>query len=489
MEEILLTPYAPNLVESTRSIGYSFETALADVIDNSISNNASKVDVKYQSDKNPYIAIIDNGNGMSKETLEQAMRYGSTNSLEERNKEDLGRFGLGLKMASLSQCRKLTVITKYKDEYAGACWDLDYIYETKKWTLITYSNNEVKNNPYFHMIDGFESGTIVLWEKLDKITESSIHFEKEFDHKIDFASKHLGLVFHRYLESKKSNNYFELYFNNRQIDPIDPFMLDNSFTQPLEKEAIFIEKNKVEIKPYIIPYMSKLTSKEKFIQNQYGDLNLNQGLYIYRNKRLIVWGKWFYLLRDNELNKLARIRIDLPNNIDDHWKIDVRKSSAQIPSVAKQQLKQIIMRAVGKSERVYKYRGRKQKQDNFHHIWNKVVNRDKIQYLINKDIPIYQALESSLDDKQHKLLQSFIKSLEDAFPYASVYYDLAKNEEYQEKSLDNEEVYNLALSTINANNYSLEKKVNILNTLKKTDIFQKYPDVLKTIEEEILYEQ
>ena len=280
MEEILLTPYAPNLVESTRSIGYSFETALADVIDNSISNNASKVDVKYQSVKNPYIAIIDNGNGMSKETLEQAMRYGSTNSLEERNKEDLGRFGLGLKMASLSQCRKLTVITKNKDEYAGACWDLDYIYETKKWTLITYSNNEVKNNPYFHMIDEYESGTIVLWEKLDKITESSIHFEKEFDHKIDFASKHLGLVFHRYLASKKSNNYFELYFNNRLIEPIDPFMLDNSFTQPLEKEAIFIEKNKVEIKPYIIPYMSKLTSKEKFIQNQYGDLNLNQGLYI-----------------------------------------------------------------------------------------------------------------------------------------------------------------------------------------------------------------
>ncbi len=202
-----------------------------------------------------------------------------------------------------------------------------------------------------------------------------------------------------------------------------------------------------------------------------------------------MWGKWFYLLRDNELNKLARIRIDLPNNIDDHWKIDVRKSSAQIPSVAKQQLKQIIMRAVGKSERVYKYRGRKQNQDNFHHIWNKVVNRDKIQYMINKDIPIYQALESSLDDKQHKLLQSFIKSLEDAFPYASVYYDLAKNEEYQEKSLDNEEAYNLALSTINANNYSLEKKVNILNTLKNTDIFQKYQEVLKTIEEEILYEQ
>ncbi|WP_239740899.1 ATP-binding protein [Mammaliicoccus sp. M-M45] len=138
MGEIELTPYAPNLVESTRSIGYSFETALADIIDNSISNNATKVDVKYRSNESPYIAIIDNGRGMSKNSLEQAMRYGSSNSLNERNEEDLGRFGLGLKMASLSQCRKLTVLSKQNNEYAGACWDLDYIYATKKWTLITY---------------------------------------------------------------------------------------------------------------------------------------------------------------------------------------------------------------------------------------------------------------------------------------------------------------------------------------------------------------
>lgn len=489
MGEIVLTPYAPNLVESTRSIGYSFETALADIIDNSISNNATKVDVKYRANESPYIAIIDNGRGMSKNSLEQAMRYGSSNSLNERNEEDLGRFGLGLKMASLSQCRKLTVLSKQNNEYAGACWDLDYIYATKKWTLITYSHDEIKNNSYFYNLDKYENGTIVLWENLDKISESNIHFEKEFDHKLDFASKHLGLVFHRYLERKKSSKIFELYFNNRIIEAIDPFMISNSFTQPLEKEAIFIEKNKVEIKPYIIPYMSKLTAQEKFTQNQYSDLNLNQGLYIYRNKRLIVWGKWFYLLRENELNKLARIRVDLPNNIDNHWKIDVRKSSAQIPSAAKQQLKQIIVRAVGKSEKVYKYRGRKQNQDSYHHIWNKVENRDKIQYLINKDIPIYQALENSLDDNQYKLLQGFIKSIEDAFPYASVYYDLAKNEEFQEKSLNNEEVYNLAKSTVYADKYSYEKKMRILNTLKITDIFQKYPEIIKKIEEEIIDEK
>ncbi|MBF0841004.1 ATP-binding protein [Staphylococcus lentus] len=484
MEDILLTPYAPNLVESTRSIGYSFETAIADIIDNSISNKADRVDVKFQIENRPFVAIIDNGIGMSKEELEHAMRYGSSNSLETRNKDDLGRFGLGMKMASLSQCRKLTVLTKQKDVYSGTCWDLDYIYSTKSWSLISYNEEEIKQSYFYKELDKYESGTIVIWENLDKISESELDFENELNQKIDMASKHLGLVFHRFLDKKSNNIYFELFFNNRKIDYIDPFMLNNNATQPLEEEVIFIEKNSIKIKPYIIPYMSKLSAREKQVQNQYRDLNLNQGLYIYRNKRLIVWGKWFYLLRESELNRLARIRVDLPNYIDDYWKIDVRKSSAQIPSFIKPQLKQIIERAVGKSERVYKYRGRNLKKDNFQHIWNKIVNRDKIQYLINKDIPLYKALENSLDDNQLKLLNGFVNSIEDAFPYASVYYDLARDEQYEENTLEYNEVYEMAKNTLN----STDDKEGILKVFKQIDMFQKYPEVIKMLEEEIKFE-
>lgn len=486
MREIKLTPFAPNLVESTRSIGYSFETAMADIIDNSISNLASRVDVLFDdNEENPYIAIIDDGTGMSAKTLQQAMRYGSTSTLEERAENDLGRFGLGLKMASMSQCRKLTVISKQRNKINAVCWDLDHIHKTSEWSLIVYSDEQIKQLKHYDTLENYKSGTIVLWEKLDRISESEIHFSKEFNQKLDFADRHLGLVFHRYLENKLSNNYFELYFNNRLVEPIDPFITSNKATQPLEEETIFINKVPIQIKPFIIPYTSKLSAEERSVQNSYNDLNLKQGLYIYRNKRLIVWGKWFHLLRDSELNRLARVRIDLPNSIDDVWTIDVKKSNATIPSSIKDALKNIIIRAVGRSEKVYRYRGRKANQTSYEHIWNRISNRDNIQYVINRDIPMFKALENSLNDEQSRLFESFINSVEDGFPYTGVYYDLAKDRNIEENTLSLEEAYDMAKNVIDSFGDNVEAKRQQLEVFQKIDIFQKYPSVLTMIEEEL----
>ena len=127
MQETVLLPFAPILVESTRSIGYTFEAALADIIDNSIGKNATEIRVMYSSIAPQFVAIIDNACGMSSAEPETAMRYGSRSSLETRDKDDLGRFGLGLKTASMSQCRKLTVISKKDGEINAACWDLDVV--------------------------------------------------------------------------------------------------------------------------------------------------------------------------------------------------------------------------------------------------------------------------------------------------------------------------------------------------------------------------
>lgn len=484
MKDIVLTPYAPNLVESTRSIGYSFETALADIIDNSISNFANRVDVKFSRTGDPYIAVVDDGIGMTSSELEKAMQYGSSNSLDVRDENDLGRFGLGLKMASMSQCRRLTVITKQRNKISAACWDLDHINNTQNWSLIIFSDDEIKKMRFFDLLNEYNSGTVVLWEKLDRISESPIEFDREFDEKLNFADKHMSLVFHRFLENKLSNSYFELYFNNRLLIPIDPYMLSNPATQPLEEETLFIEKVPVKIKPYITPFASKMTTREKQVLNEYKDLNLKQGLYIYRNKRLIIWGKWFRLLSDSELKRLSKVRIDLPNNIDTFWTIDVKKSSAQIPSVIKDKMKQIVVRAVGKSERVYRYRGRKLTRDSFEHIWNKVSNRDKIQYLINRDTPMFEALSESLDDDQFKLLDNFLKSLEDSFPYAAVYYDLAKDEQFEDRIMEIEQVYELGKNTINKLSTSIDEQLIQLKNLKSIDIFQKYPEAIKLLEEE-----
>lgn len=136
MQETVLLPFAPILVESTRSIGYTFEAALADIIDNSLGKHATEIKVYYSAVSPQYVAILDNACGMDLTELQAAMRYGSRSSLDVRDKEDLGRFGLGLKTASMSQCRRLTVISKKSGKLNAACWDLDVIIKNGEWVYV-----------------------------------------------------------------------------------------------------------------------------------------------------------------------------------------------------------------------------------------------------------------------------------------------------------------------------------------------------------------
>lgn len=139
MKAIDLPPFAPILIESTRAIGYSLEAAIADIIDNSIAADASNVHVRFFPVDEPYLAIIDDGCGMDDEEITQAMQYGSANPLEERSRKDLGRFGLGLKTASLSQCRQLTVVSKKGSHYVGRRWDIDFVNSTGKSDAFSFS--------------------------------------------------------------------------------------------------------------------------------------------------------------------------------------------------------------------------------------------------------------------------------------------------------------------------------------------------------------
>ena len=147
MKEVNLPPFAPTLMESTRAIGYSIETAIADVIDNSVAAGADRIDIDFFPIGESYISILDNGCGMSEDELVQAMQYGSRNPLEQRNDSDLGRYGLGMKTASLSQCRVLTVISKQKNIVSGAQWNLNHVSSTQQWTLIVLDQDEIREFP------------------------------------------------------------------------------------------------------------------------------------------------------------------------------------------------------------------------------------------------------------------------------------------------------------------------------------------------------
>ena len=489
MENFTLIPNAPILIESTRSIGYTFEAALADIIDNSIAKNAKRIDINFDSYGSPFVYILDDGDGMTFEELKNAMRYGSKSSLDERDKDDLGRFGLGMKTASLSQCRKFTVFTKKEGQISGATWDLDYVIANNEWSLIVYDLDECKNSEFGKILNNKDSGTIVIWENFDRLEESTDYFQKTFDQKLEDARRHVSLVFHRFISDENIKNRIHIYFNYNEVKPIDPFLTDNPATQPLSEQTITINGEIIKVKPYILPYQSKLSSKDKKILGDLEDLRKTQGFYVYRNKRLIIWGTWFKLIKSHELNKLARVRVDIPNSLDSIWNIDIKKSSASLPDSIKRNLANIVKNTVGKSEDVYKYRGRKIKSDNFTHVWNVIDDRGKYKYIINKELPIFNELVNHLDVEGENCLNSLIEMIENSFPFEDIYYRMGKNQLETKPSIEDEKVYEIGYELIkSAKNQNKDISSYINNTMKYMDIFVDYPDIVEKLKEEFLNE-
>jgi hypothetical protein len=365
MKTINLPPNASVLMESTRSIGYSLESAVADIIDNSISANAKKIFIGYFPIGEPHIYILDDGDGMDSDQLNNAMQYGSKSPYEKRNEYDLGRYGLGLKTASLSQCRELTVISKQESKVFGRRWDLDYIKESNQWSLIDLQSEEMIDLPGFNELEKLKSGTLVIWRKLDKIIIGDSTFESKFSAKLDFVNEHLSLVFHRFLDNDSSVKNIEIYSNNAKILPQDPFLMKKS-TLIMDAEIIRIENENVIVKPYLLPHLSKMTNAELEKVGGKDGLRSNQGFYVYRNKRLLVWGTWFRMLPKHDISKLARIMIDIPNTLDHLWTLDIKKSTAIPPEDIRKNLVGIITKMAESSKRTFLTRGKKKQKKLLH---------------------------------------------------------------------------------------------------------------------------
>ena len=197
-------PSPKSTINAYRSFGYNLSTAVADIIDNSVSAGADKIFLEYEwKGKDTYLSILDNGVGMNKDELVLAMTPGSKDPAEERSANDLGRFGMGLKTASFSQCRKLTVISK-KTGYSviKRCWNLDFINSINSWILLDFVSNE----KFIQKVDAQKSGTLVLWESLDRlvgdVSEENDHVEKALRREMITVRNHLALVFHRFIEKK-----------------------------------------------------------------------------------------------------------------------------------------------------------------------------------------------------------------------------------------------------------------------------------------------
>ncbi|MDU2286197.1 MAG: ATP-binding protein [Enterococcus faecalis] len=475
-----LVPDASNLVESQRSVGYTFETAIADIVDNSVSANATRIDINFNNQQK-YVSILDNGYGMSKIELLQAMKYGSRSIYDLRTQDDLGRFGLGLKMASFSQCRKLTVVSIKDGEYSGAVWDLDVVKKKNAWIVQILNDEEIRNTHRFSELGILSSGTLVIWEKFDKL-EQYADFKFNFDESLEKTENHLSLVFHRFLQE----NQIDIFFNQRAIDFVDPFFISNKATQPKSSDVIFENSRnaRIDIKPYIVPYQKRLSQKERHVLKKFEHCKLGPGLYIYRNRRLIAWGKWFRLVRPNELANLARIQIDIPNTIDDLWEIDVKKSQLNIPTSLRTQLRNVITKSIGESERVYKYRGTKRNKDNLQYVFDRVEKDNKVAYYLNMENPLIKQLQENLSDSDIIIFKALLKQIEEHLPLDSIQYDLASNKGFEENEDTDDEIYEEIMLLLSNQTTEKSKKL-LLNSLKYSEVYSKKIALLARIEREL----
>lgn len=424
LNDIDCPPYAPVLMESTRAIGYSIESAVADIIDNSIAAKAKKICIYFDCDPKPYICICDDGKGMDSNQITEAMRYGTTSPINTRNEDDLGRYGLGMKTASLSQCRSLTVISKQNNQIVGRRWDLDHILETQKWSLEQLDENEISQCPYSDFLDNINSGTLVVWNNLDKIKTGSVTIEQSLEERMKDVKKHLELVFHRYL-SGDGVNKINIYINGVKLVPFDPFFIAKS-TVIMDDEKIEIpgRADKVVIRPYLLPHPSNMSKEEL---DKYGGkegLRNLQGFYIYRNKRLITWGTWFKLIRMDELTKLTRVRVDIPNSLDDLWTLDIKKSTAYPPEIVKIRLKQLVGTMTAGSKRTWTFRQRREVRNDVVHIWDKVETREGVKYVVNMEHPTLELIEDRLDSDSRKLLRGYLETVQNSLPFNNLHIDM-----------------------------------------------------------------
>jgi len=409
MKTFRAAPSAAMLIESMRDIGYSLETALADVIDNSITAGATRVEIRADSGEHPRIAVIDDGCGMSWEELMAAMRPGSRNPLDERTAADLGRFGLGLKTASFSQCRRLTVVTRRDGETHAAVWDLQHVADEDDWLVQVPDPDDALAIPWVECLT--ETGTLVLWENLDRLVEEhdDAPSSEHFIGRIDDARNHLELVFHRFLSGEPGLRKTEIRLNNRLLEARDPFHSRHPATVIGPLETIKVGDHTVQVQTFTLPHHRKVTPEEwERLAGREGYLK-NQGFYVYRERRLIIYGTWFGLARQAELTKLARVRIDMPNGLDAEWKIDVKKASAQPPFLVRNRLRRIIETIGATSKRVYTARGRRRTTDSRLPMWIRVQDKNQISYQINREHPVVATYLSRLDNG---LLSEFVRLLE-----------------------------------------------------------------------------
>jgi hypothetical protein len=354
-------PSAARLTSSLRDVGYDFVSAIADLIDNSISADATDIRVEIEfAGWDSTIYIADNGSGLNPRGMTEALRFGSRRTYESGQ---LGRYGLGLKTASLSQARSVTVVSRPADRKRPV-WrslDLDLIAELDEWVLAENPRDRAIARSEKMLDTG--TGTVVIWQNLDRVLPpsgaDSGWAKRRFETLVDKTKRHLAVVFHRFLTGENKAPRINIRVNGEKVRPWDPFVRREPGTQQLPAQNFELENaagvGVVELRRYILPDKKSFSSLDAF-EGAAGPLNWNrqQGLYIYRENRLVQWGSWGGTRGIDEHTKLARASLDFTCDLDEVFNINVAKMRVSVPAQLKQMLDRPVSELCILADRVYR---------------------------------------------------------------------------------------------------------------------------------------
>lgn len=462
----IVQPIISNFIKSLRDIGYTFEVAIADILDNSISANASNVKVMCIPINNEVVfAMLDDGMGMSNEELTEAMRLASSDPDNQRSKEDLGKFGLGLKTASFSQCKELSVLSKKDGVLSIKQWDLEYISKMNDWLLISPNVSEFIKLPFFEELTQMNNGTLVIWRKIDTFTTADI------PNKLELIRSHLSLVFHNFIEGVvPGKKALKINVNEIQLTAFNPFNHKHIATQQLIPEKIKYLNSEILVQPFILPHHSKLSKQEYDKYATAEGYTKSQGFYLYRANRLLIYGTWWGMHRTNDAHRLVRIKIDIPNNMDNAWGIDVKKSTASPVSEIKKDLKRIIQQVTIRGSRPYTGRGKKIEDLTTTRFWNLTnVKKDEINFVVNREHPLIKTLINEIDDEQQKRLSVILMGLESYIPIDAIIAQISTDPlKVNQSSLLNETLIKELVNDWKSKGISDE----LISQLLKTELFK-----------------
>lgn len=340
-------------------MGYDFSQAVADIVDNSIEAKATviAIDVEFDGDDS-WLRIADNGTGMRPEELREAMRYGAQREYEA---DDLGKFGLGLKTASMSQCQCLSVASRWNPERADIAaysWNLDHIERTNRWEILPADKNALP----LRMPLKETTGTVVLWQKLDRILGYKHPYGEMSRKRLSQTCReieiHLGMVFHKFLTGEVRRKRLKILLNGNEIKPWDPFCRSEAQTKPLQQARFLIAQDgisgEVIFDPFILPPQDEFSSPDAArVASGPANWNQQQGFYIYRAGRMIQSGGWSNLRAPDEHTKLARIAVCFSPELDEAFKINVAKMRVQMPGVIREDVRKAITTVTKIAREIY----------------------------------------------------------------------------------------------------------------------------------------